>query len=534
MKDIKFKSPLYDASATWNGFSYQGKVGLYVCLKLIDEALTQNENIDDFCEQYCIEFEWLEDFSILNNSEYISHHQVKHYNQTDFSKYIDAFVTILSRQQGRLAENDLFKYIDYYTQVNKQEGFEKDKYIDKLINTLINCNLVDNNRFITDSDPQCLPDNPSDVTLAVKQYLYDCKVVQKQFNNAQVYVHTSKDISSPSIDLVEYIDIKKSKIKLSSNSKRTLKHEKILCSFDPTSKFELALDDDKLTKQLIQLSTSIFRKLKPNIHITNSIIIIYIAAIKDRLNKYVEKRHKDLGVENTILLSEKVKRKLPFTDILTCLRMEIIDESNDEYWELICRENFENAFQKQLGSLDEESPEIINNLKEYYKITYDNYIKKGKLASLLKAMKPHVSLCERTSKTNYYQQKIADEDDIASVFLSFIESLNIKHDDCFLFPKNGKNYQASTITVANSHPRLSSKAIKDLQVDFRDKFIYLNSDTDFIVIDSPKETEFTSRLEKFVEVPNVLGYAATENTHITSIKDITFLHYVLAQEELNE
>ena len=51
MADTQFKSPLFDASATWNGFSYQGKVGLYVCLKLIVDALNNEENIDDFYEK---------------------------------------------------------------------------------------------------------------------------------------------------------------------------------------------------------------------------------------------------------------------------------------------------------------------------------------------------------------------------------------------------------------------------------------------------------------------------------------------------
>ena len=37
------KSALHDASPSWNGFNYQGKVGLYVCLTLILQKLEEVE-----------------------------------------------------------------------------------------------------------------------------------------------------------------------------------------------------------------------------------------------------------------------------------------------------------------------------------------------------------------------------------------------------------------------------------------------------------------------------------------------------------
>lgn len=96
--------------------------------------------------------------------------------------------------------------------------------------------------------------------------------------------------------------------------------------------------------------------------------------------------------------------------------MEIIDESNDYYWELICRENFENAFQKQIDFLDEENLVERRNLYRHYKTTDDKYIKQGKLALLLKALKPHLPVCNNSSKSNYYHQHIASENDISAAF----------------------------------------------------------------------------------------------------------------------
>lgn len=533
MTETQFKSPLFDASATWNGFSYQGKVGLYVCLKLIVDALNREENIDEFCAQYCIEFEWLEDFSILQNNQYISHHQVKHYNANKFSSYIDAIVTVLSRQQGRISENDLFKYIDYYAQV-RTKYFKKEEYIETLVSKLIEEKAVDKNRFIIANNVSKLDGYNDDVVTAVNNYLDDFINITQQYLNGCVYIHTSKKIIIPNQDLTDYKDITKSKVSLEQSSKRTLKNQNIICSFDTSSKYELALDDENLTKSLMCLAKSILKNLHQSLDITCDILAIYIASIKDSIDKYVALKHQDLKTDVTLRLSEKVKRKLPFADILASLKMEIIDESKDEYWELICRENFENAYQKQIDSYREEDLVIRSNLNKFYKITYDKYIKECKLAFLLKALKPHLPICKNPNKSNYYHQNIAAENDISTAFLSFLENLHIEYDDCFLFPKNGKHYQASSITVGNSNPRLSKQAIDRLKIDFKDEFIHFNSDTDFIVIDSPNNTEFSGRLEKFIEVPNALDYEVTDEHHITSTKDITFVHYGLAQEKLNE
>ena len=533
MIETQFKSPLFDASATWNGFSYQGKVGLYVCLELIFDALNKDEDIDEFCTKHSIEFEWLEDFSLLKNEKYLSHHQVKHYNEVDFSKYIDAFVTILSRQQGRISENDLFKYIVHYAKINTK-GVDKGKYLKGLINILIDSKFIDHNRFVITDKVSLLHGYNSDEITGINNYLTDFISIKNQFSDGHVYVHTSKKINPPTQDLCEYIDIKKSKVSLDESSKRTLENQNILCWFDTSSKYKLALDDETLTKSLMCLAGSILKHINPSLNITPEILTIYIASIKDSIDQYVAQRHQDLKTDITLRLSEKVKRKLSFTDILACLRMEIIDESKERYWELICRENFENAFQKQIDLLGEEDSIIVNNLNRYYKITYDKYIKEGKLACLLKAFKPHVSFDKSSSKSNYFQQHIAAENDISNALLNFFENLDMEHDDCFLFPKNGQTYQASTITVSNSNPRRSDQAIERLKIDFNDDFIPLNSNTDFIVIDSDNITEFSARLERFVEVPNVLDYEVTDEPHITSTKDVTFLHYQLAQEKLNE
>ena len=533
VKNETFKSPLHDATPTWNGFSYQGKVGLYVCLKLIVDSLKKNENIDNFCDKYQIEFEWLEDFSILEDDQYISHHQVKHYNESAFGKYIDAFVTILARHQGRLAEIDLYKYLEFFAQVSKEHNFNKDKYINHILSSLIQQNVIDTDRFIKGTHCINLPKYSVEVLSAINHYLSDFNTVKEQYRGKKIYVHTSRVISSPTINISKYTDIEKSKISLKKNSNKTLIPENIFCSFDPENGYELGLSDEDLSERLRELANSILTHLHPNTCVKNNILDIYLAQVKDCLGKHIEERHQHFSDHDNTLFGKQIKLKLEFSKILEYLRKEIIDESKDEYWELICRKNFENAYQFMLDTYDGEYIDKSNNLKRFYKLINDKYIKKNELNKLLKALKPHISINIKGNKNNCFHQHFASEGDILSVFLIFLSNLNIDYDDCLLFSKNKSGYQASSISVSDTSFILSTQKIKNLKHDFKDQNIFLSIETDFIVINSPNEPEFESRLEKFIEVENVLDYDSTENNHLVTPKTITFLHYENAQEKLN-
>ncbi len=61
-----------DATPTWSGFNYQGKIMLLYILSLINQIEKNNDKRD-----FSVELERTEDFCIICNSEYISFHQVK-------------------------------------------------------------------------------------------------------------------------------------------------------------------------------------------------------------------------------------------------------------------------------------------------------------------------------------------------------------------------------------------------------------------------------------------------------------------------
>lgn len=61
-----------DATPTWSGFNYQGKVMLFHIMKLINQIVKNKDT-----RAYSVEIERIEDFCIICDSEYISFHQVK-------------------------------------------------------------------------------------------------------------------------------------------------------------------------------------------------------------------------------------------------------------------------------------------------------------------------------------------------------------------------------------------------------------------------------------------------------------------------
>lgn len=79
----------YDASGSWNGFNHQGKLAMYVAIKKMNEIT--NHEMNDFD----LEIEYLEDFSILKNKEYLTIHQVKSFKENSAKTHTNAIWTLL-------------------------------------------------------------------------------------------------------------------------------------------------------------------------------------------------------------------------------------------------------------------------------------------------------------------------------------------------------------------------------------------------------------------------------------------------------
>lgn len=83
----------HDASATWSGFNYQGKVAIHHTLTLINQKLTIDINHDFNGLELILENH--EDFDIKGLNGFKSFHQVKAINQTAFSTYENALFAML-------------------------------------------------------------------------------------------------------------------------------------------------------------------------------------------------------------------------------------------------------------------------------------------------------------------------------------------------------------------------------------------------------------------------------------------------------
>lgn len=81
----------HDATPTWSGFNYQGKLALFHTLKIM------NSVIESDYEKYELELEWFEDFAIKKDGRYKTIHQVKAYNTNKISKYNDAIWGLFRR-----------------------------------------------------------------------------------------------------------------------------------------------------------------------------------------------------------------------------------------------------------------------------------------------------------------------------------------------------------------------------------------------------------------------------------------------------
>lgn len=100
----------FDASPSWSGFNYQGKVALYYALRLINA-----EPVDADLSNYSLMLESTEDFEIRRDGDPVSFHQVKAYNSSSYSDYSDALFGItleLYKQPGVIGRIHTWKFIN--------------------------------------------------------------------------------------------------------------------------------------------------------------------------------------------------------------------------------------------------------------------------------------------------------------------------------------------------------------------------------------------------------------------------------------
>lgn len=103
----------WDATNSWSGYNYQGKIALYYGIRKINELITIGKACD--IEKYAIEIEWKEDFSIVYIEDeqrvYQSIHQVKAKENTNIYDYEDALVKLYQKVQKDRLISEAFLHV---------------------------------------------------------------------------------------------------------------------------------------------------------------------------------------------------------------------------------------------------------------------------------------------------------------------------------------------------------------------------------------------------------------------------------------
>lgn len=490
MEERESKSTLHDATPSWNGFNYQGKVGLYVALSLINKELGQKLDLDDmtsFMSDYSLEYEWIEDFSIKKGDEYISLHQVKHYKDSRFGSYKDAIDTILTRRLGAVARSDIQNYLDV-------AGFKAlEKETDEAIAELNLQGVLLGGGFLDSDWRGKISKLSAKYQIAISKCLHEHAILHESAYKNMVpnYIHTYQEISAPTRLLQKY-KWSSPEIVLALTGK-SLESHKIHVVKTSGMDFQIVLKDDELNFEIKKLIINIKKIISPDEYalIADAGFDCYKSALLFEVELHIQNRHKQLGEEE--IAEGKYSKKvdpLLFSTILEVLNKDVRVQ-NDEYFELLSKLFLEDALDRyELQVLDavsdykeeQESP-IYKDLERkllalrHYRSTVVSKLSISEIHTKLQQCSPQI---KRMAPFETYYQRIFSATDFERVFLNFILGVNSPLEN--FHPVCAKNfrYSPSFIDIEsvpgrpdNIYNRLSLAITKACAVDaFTDALIY--------------------------------------------------------------
>ena len=545
------KSALHDATPSWNGFLYQGKVGLYVCLKIILDKLTavpSHDDLTEFLDSYSIEYEWIEDFSIKKNDVYESLHQVKHKAGTRFSDHISAVVTILNRKLGRLSETDFIKYvsldIDYSVcQTRRDRNQKKYDEIHSVFSELRNIGYLDEDNKLSANWKQLSDSNSidgveqSDLLKLLNEFeLFS----ENTFESSKVYFHTSEVVDSPRQDL-HLIEGIPNHHRNDLNNLRTLSSLDIYLGFDNPVDYELVLSDVALEKNLLDLISQILPFIQENEEYSDDDKKIFLTALYELVNSHIVSRHNNIRTSNIQGEGFLVQRDcISFSKLYDVFKLKLRN-TNEKYWELVCRQNFEHAFIEHTENielrieLNQDAVQSEMHLKHLQQFRTDVLSKfNSKFTSLLRLLFPH-EIQENKFDAVFFSS-ITEKSKIREVFLSFIQRINSDQSELIYKYSTSLIYHPTCIDIScgdefdwkNSiekcrHAIASNESLKEY------------FDTTHLVIKANNDHDIS---EVFVELPTIIDQIDMDETNnfdnkITNFSRLKFEKLNSAIEKIN-
>lgn len=542
------KSVLCDATPSWNGYNYQGKVGLYVCLENI--LIEARKGVDassfvSFLSEHHIEYEWIEDFAIKKNDTYLSLHQVKHKGENNFKDHVEAIATILYRKNAVISDSDIFKYFNFS---RLKSGYPK--RIKKILrNRIVSNNLVGSAGKL---------DQNWKVSLKLVDHRYrdnlakcfgDFELLaQKAFSSSTTYFHTADKVAIPSGDISNISGIPSDLVVGLANTK-SLSCKGIYLSFDVQSAYELALSDDELNRKLEEQIGELLHLLHTEKTFLEADVKLYKTALCALVDQNLVKRHQHIRdkIDKHIPYLRRTKPSIYFTDIVSELK-STIRNMDDAYWNLICRENFEKAYTEQLGEIYDDVKESDSDADielyhqyvdqlESVKINVIDHYFPDNCVEFLRQIYPHQVL---TSESHHFYSSISNTDKIKSVFFDFIQEVTNPIEKLTLnCHKNTFEFQPSCIDFNISNERRKRLVIDTVKKGLADNSSHqslIHENVDFIVVNSTDpEDVISAGIQKITEVDSyeVTASGLKESDKFTERKEVNFVDSRKALGDIN-
>lgn len=542
------KSILHDATPSWNGYNYQGKVGLYVCLvNILKEANKgiDSSDFDTFLNEHHIEYEWIEDFAIKKKDTYLSLHQVKHKAKNNFNDHVEAIATILNRKNGVLPHADIFKYFQFKS---KQEG-DAATAKKALIAEINKHKLIDTNGLLYKNWQTKIPLIDEPYRDNIRKCFADFEhLSQKAFASSTTYFHTADNVIPPKDDIIKVQKIPSDLVTNLTNLK-SLSCQDIFLSFDNPTTYKLALSDDALNVELENQISILLRHFHPETTFSETDVKLYKTALCALIDQNLVIRHQHIRDKrnNDIPYLQRTKPSITFKTIELELK-KIFREQNDDYWNLVCRENFESAYKDQLEELYEniKNSNSSVDIESYHKYVIrlefvriniiEQYFPYDCIAFLRKVY-PHEVL---GSNIRQFYEAISERQKIQSVFLDFIQEVVKRSGKLTLSCKNNTfEFQPTCINLNQSNEKRKEIEINKVRkglIDNQGTQSNIFNNVDYIVVNATgSEDVIPAGIEKFTEIE---GYNQSQSTlkdsdNITNKKEVSFMDSRKALGEIN-
>lgn len=530
-------SVMHDATPSWNGFNYQGKVGIYVVLTLILKDLTKNdiesENFNRFLSAHTIQFEWIEDFSILKDDQYISHHQVKHKEGSAFSTHIKALVQIRSRNKRVLQESDLRKY----PEIAKEKSYEE------ILGELQDFGCLDENRALLDNWSFQIEET-SEYYKCLKEF-YDFS--SRAFSDSVVYFHTTNDVTNPANeDMSDYPDVP-THLKTDFQGKTKLEELEVFNIYigeKHIEPYKIVQTDEQLEKETKGLIDQLLEKTQPEYSsIRDCEKDMYYSALQRLVHDHILYRH--ALIRNKLNEGNAFLEKRPtiaFKELWELFKQRWVNQDKD-YFELFCQERFYIAYEYKLNLLlrsaknnnskrhFDEYNQLKKYVEEFISIKYKDYYR-----YLFRELAPHLFRQKVETQMLFYSQ-ISERTDIDKVFLTFLSKVVISQNpESILIYKKDEKYYPSTVDLSADDEYEEQEKIIEFQeamTDLKDNKYYTPNtsliESNFFVINTQNKDSVSGKtfhLRKITDVETDSKPTITEN-------EIYLKHYKDALEEIN-